>query len=108
MTPAEFAQKILWLGHNTDGTSDKIWGCLQLAPAAPVLTFWGKRSGPWKFKPLSEYSGGTTYYEKSEEKRREGYCLISPARLGGGFAAELQLTLSRTVLRDSFHNHPGA
>ena len=108
MTTQEFAQKIVWLGHNTEGTSNKIWGYLQLGRGTPLLTFWGKRGGPWKFKPESEYSGGATASEMASKKQRDGYLPIHPMALGSSFISGLQSTLSQAVLADGFHNHPGA
>ena len=69
--------KLVWGGWNTDGTSDKVWGVIQRAPAnastpwdTKVYVFWGARGKSMQFKTDSY---NEELWQLIRNKIRKGY-----------------------------------
>jgi hypothetical protein len=101
---AAFLHGVDFVGWNTQGTSDKIWGYMTPPGGRGVITFWGKRNGPWTFKHVETYSGGKSVYVLADEKRRDGYDETSIASLG--IARQFYLSFCRTELIGLYHKAP--
>ena len=97
----DFTSRINFVGWNSSGTSDKIWGYFHVRNSRGVITFWGKRNGPWTFKHADTYSGGKSIYDLQFEKRRGGYDETTVQSLG--IAGALWDCLARTTLIGLFH-----
>lgn len=97
-----FSSGVRFVGWNTAGTSDKIWGFIR-HPLAGEVTFWGRRQGPWTFKRLGSYAGGTSSKGcvLMDEKRAGGYDETSLSSLG--IEKDLFDAFVRAALLQNFH-----
>lgn len=99
-----------FVGHNTDGNSDKVWGYFHLRSHPEVkYTFWGKRdsgNGPVltfkKPEPLDRWEWNRTIGDKKSKGYRET-SIEALERLGEGFTDTFEQRFVMTRLCDSFH-----
>lgn len=99
-----------FVGWNTDGNSDKVWGYFHLKGQPNVFyTFWGKRTssnGPKLTFKKPDLDGWELRHE-SEKKERNGYektCLSAlDKETEGGFIDPFEQRFVMTRLCDAFH-----
>ena len=97
--------KIVWIGWNYEGTSDKVWGYLQMADGR-YFSFWGRRGKTLRFKDFGNdhYSVQKLSTAKANAKPEKRYNFVDPVdynRLVKDFVEELELHCMAAILSDT-------
>ncbi len=91
--------QIIWLDWNTEDTSDKVWGYLEMDDGR-YFAFWGRRGKTLQFKDHGILAPSTL----QRSKERKGYKFVNPNdydRLVQDFLVELELNCMTAILLDS-------
>ncbi|MDD2765896.1 MAG: hypothetical protein PHE83_18185 [Opitutaceae bacterium] len=105
MPPSQFGSTITWLGHCTQGTSDKLWGYLRYGGVC--YTFWGKRLGPWTFKNIGDCPGlAESIRDQKRWSSGSRYLPVDPHYIYPGFLEQLENAFAKACLTARFHGSP--
>lgn len=92
---AEFGiEKLQWL-HYAKGSSDKVWGWFVYRGA--VLTFWGRRLGPFSFKVMA---GMEEAVDRFYAKKLHGYVCPQTDDIDGIIVRSFILALGKGRLKE--------
>jgi hypothetical protein len=92
--------QIMWVGWNSQGNHDKIWGWLKMADGR-IYAFWGRRGKKLRFK---QHDREWDVRLKVDEKRfKKGYDMVLPSRydeLVKDFLDEVEIWCTTAILAD--------
>jgi len=89
-----------FIGWCKEGTSDKVWGAIQLEGRRAV-TFWGRRGKALQTKLVND---DWDLSKLVDQKRRKGYCEVNRTgldRVYPGFQEDLEKTAVWAILSAS-------
>lgn len=92
--------KVEWLGWNNQGTSDKIWGWLEMDDGRKYC-FWGRRGKALRFK--QHHSLYELQKLEDVKERRNGYSFVRPEnydRLVKDFLDQVEIYCMTAILSD--------
>ncbi len=92
--------KIQWLGWNNQGSSDKVWGWLEMDDGRKYC-FWGRRGKTLQFK--QHHSLYELQKLESEKERRKGYIFVRPEdynQLVKDFLDKVEIYCMTAILSD--------